>query len=31
MTMSDFDPYAVAVGLVQEERSLKEFLAVLCD
>lgn len=26
----DFDPYAVAVGLVRERRSLKEFLDILC-
>lgn len=26
----DFDPYGVAVGLVRERRSLKEFLDILC-
>jgi hypothetical protein len=26
----DFDPYAVAVSLVREKRSLKEFLDILC-
>jgi hypothetical protein len=27
----DFDPYAVAVGLVRERQSLKDFLDILCN